>query len=242
MLDQVTFWAERAAMVLDLALLARILLLRLHRAYIFILLFALLEVFYDAIGLLMGTRTEDFGRVLVMSKFLYAAVIPLAMWDLFEEAKPMVDKVRRMAMSRMISSLLFITIWALLIAAFTGGDESDGAHYFIRVAFVMWTGSIAAAIAFLWVMRRAIRTNDWQLPHNTSVWFRYFRLMLIIDAAAALLYMVLPAIKPSGWAETAGAISDPVLQTCGIALTAWCVFKLRAIPSDQPNVPARAAL
>jgi|GEM_PF-1641590 len=242
MLSLVNLWAERAGMVMDLVLMGRILALKLHRTYFFISLFAVLSLFYDGVGLMLGTRTEDFIRVVILSRFLYAVVYPLVLWDLFEEAKPLVEKLRRLAMSRMISSLIFITLWGLLIAAFTGGDDSEQSHYLMRLAFVVWTGSVAASLAFLWVMRRGIRANtSWQLPHNTNIWFRFFQLLLVIEAVSCALNLLLPSVKAMGsnLGDPISQASDPVLQFCEILLTGWCVFKLRPLPSNDTDLPAK---
>jgi uncharacterized Tic20 family protein len=240
MLSQINLWTERAGMVLDVVLMLRILTLRLHRTYLFVTLFALLSLFYDGVEVLLGSQSDSFVQVILLSRFIYAIVFPLAIWDLFEEARPLVDKVRRMAMSRMISSLLFISLWGLLIAAFTGGDDGNQSHYMARFAFVAWTGTVAAALAFLWVMKKAIKANQWQLPRNTEIWVRFFQLLLVIEAVSCALDLLLPSLKAIGsnLADTIGQVSEPVLQVCAAVLTGWCVFNLRAVPSNAENVPA----
>ena len=228
-------------MVFDLVLMLRIVSLKLQRTYVFIALFALLSLFYDGIGLVLGTQTDEYSRVVILSKFLYAIVFPLAIWDLYEEAKPAVEKLRRLAMIRMISSLIFISLWGLLIAAFTGGEDGDQSHYQYRVAFVIWTGSVAAALAFLWVMRRGVKANQWQLPRNTIIWFWYFQWLLILEAMTCALELLLPSVKALGsnMAEPIAQASEPVLQVCEMALTVWCVLKIRATPTNATDVPAK---
>jgi uncharacterized Tic20 family protein len=237
MLSQMNLWLERASIVLDALLLLRILGLRLHRTYLFITLVAVLSLFYDAIGLALGPESERYFRVVILSKFLYAIVFPLAIWDVFEEAKPMVDKTRQMAMSRTIGSLIFITLWGLLIAALSAGDDNDQIGYLLRLAVIVWTGSVAAALAFLWVMRRSGKALSWDLPRNTRVWFRYFQLTLVIEAINCLLALVIPSVKSSGSALPAG-VEDGfsiALQLADMLLVGWCVWKLRAIEPDVPG-------
>jgi len=226
-------------MLFDLVLMVRILALKLRRTYIFITLFALMGLFYDALALIMGIDSPDFRTVGILSKLIYAIVFPLATWDLFEEAKLTVDKVRKMAMSRMLTSLLLISLWGLLIAAFTGTDEGPQSQYLMRVALIVWTGSIAASIAFLWVMRKGIKLNQWELPWNTVIWYRFFGLLLITEAISCALGLTLQFIHTSSpdLAEQIAQVGDVVLGAFGILITAWCVYKLRAIPSDASNVP-----
>jgi hypothetical protein len=238
MLSQINLWAERAGMFLDLLLMLRILTLRLRQTYVFITLFVLLSLFYDGVALLMGSESPEFRNVTLLSKFVYSIVYPLVAWDLFEEAKQTVDKVRKMAMSRMMTSLLFITLWGLLIAAFTGGEDSGQSMYLMRVSIVVWTGAIASALAFLWVMRKGTKVNNWELPRNTSIWYTYFGLILMIQAIWCVLSLGLGLVinQSPHLAETIDQGSDLVLNFFGILLTAWCTYKLRAVPSDASNV------
>jgi hypothetical protein len=242
MLSQVNLWAERVGMVLDLVLMLRILTLKLRTTYLFITLFALLNVFYDGVELVVGSKTEEFRTVEIFSRFIYAVVFPLAAWEVFEEAKPFVEQIRRSAMSRMISSLLFITLWGLIIAAFTGGEDSDQSHYLLRVALIIWTGSVAAALAFLWVMKRGIRAGSLELPWNTAIWLRFFWLLLVIEAVSCMVDLVWPLLQSLGTPvlNQLSPIIQLTLQVCEIALTIWCVYKLRSVPSDASNVPVAA--
>ena len=212
-------------MVLSLLLMLRILTLKLRQTY-------------DGVELLMGSETPEFRNVAILAKFVYAIVYPLVAWDLFEEAKQTVDKVRKMAMSRMMTSLLFITLWGLLIAAFTGGEDPGQSMYLMRLSIVVWTGSVASALAFLWVMRKGIKLNHWELPKNTSIWYTFFGLILLIEAISCVLSLGLQFVNGQlpHLAETIAQGSNVVLGICEILLTGWCTYKLRAIPSDASNV------
>jgi hypothetical protein len=232
MLSQINLWTDRAGMIFDLLLLVRILTLKLRRTYTFITLFALMNLFYDGIEIAMGINSPEFRRVDILSKLIYAIIFPLASWDLFEEAKVTVDKVRKMSMSRMLTSLLLISIWGLLIAAFIGPDEGLESMYLMRLSLIVWTGSIAASIAFLWVMRKGIKLNQWELPANTVIWYRFFLLLLSAQAASCVLGLTLPFVhsQSADMAEQVAHVADLVFGLFGILLTAWCVYKLRAVP------------
>ena len=234
MLSQINQWLEKASIVLDALLLLRILGLRLYRTYLFITLVAVLSLFYDGISLVLGPESERYWRVQILSKFVYAVVFPLAIWDVFEEAKPLVDKTRQMAMLRTIGSLIFITLWGLLIAALNSGDDNDQIGYLLRLAVIVWTGSVAAALAFLWVMRRSGKALVWDLPSNTRVWFRYFQLTLVIEAINCLLVLIM---ESAGSALPAGIVSgfSIALQLADMVLVGWCVWKLRAVAPDVPG-------
>ena len=242
MFSQVNVWLERVDIAIDALLVLRILGLRLHKTYLFITLAAVLSLFYDAVGLILGSETEQFFRVVILSKFLYAIVFPLAIWDVFEEAKPLVEKTRQTAMSRMIGSLIFITLWGLLIAAFTSSEDGDQIGYLMRLAVIVWTGSVAAALAFLWVMRKSGKALSWQLPSNTRVWFRYFQLSLILEAVTCTLVLCLPLLKSTGltMADGMGDVALMIVEIANFAVVGWCVWRLRAVPSNAPGDPVNA--
>ncbi len=227
-------------MVLDLALMLRIVGLKLHRTYLFITLFALLNLFYDAVGLILNTQSEEFSRVVFLSRFVFAVVYPLVLWDLFEEARPQIDKLRKFAMTRMINSMVFICLWGLLIAAFTSGD-GDHMAYVVQLSMIVWTGSVAAALAFLWVMRKGLRVNSLAIPRNTLIWSRYFSIVLIIEACSCVLILILSSLRgsQSNLTEPIAQATDSIFQVCEIGLTVWCVLKLRPANSDVTDVPAK---
>src|SRR5579875_1216112 len=103
MLNQVNHWMDFVGTAVDCALLLRILLLRLHRTYLFITLAAVLAVFFDGILLWLGPDSREFSRVFIYSRFLYIVVFPAAAWDVFEEAKGPVASLRRLGMRRLVS-------------------------------------------------------------------------------------------------------------------------------------------
>jgi hypothetical protein len=242
MLSQVNLWVERAATVLDVILVLRILFLKLHKTYLFVTLVAVLSVFYDAIGLVLGLQTPAFAKVEIFSKFLYAIVYPLALWDLFEEARGPVEKIRKLAMSRFIGSLVLITLWGLLMASFTGGGNDTMFDFLMRLNMPIWLGSVAAALAFIWVMKRGIKANSLTLPHNTQVWLRFFQWMLALEGALCLFELIFLAVpNPAG--EMTKNMEDSVsvvAQLTGMAITGWCVVKLRRTPADISDVPVIA--
>lgn len=235
MLSEVNLWVERVGMAMDVLLLLRILQLRLARRYTFIALFAVLNLFYDGIEIWLGEMSAEFARVAILSRVVYAMVFPLVTWDLFEEARPGIEKVRRLAMTRMISSLLFITLWGLLIAAFTG--ENEASQFMMRLAMVVWTGSVAATLAYLWVMHRGIKAGGLALPQNTKTWNLFFTVILAIEAVSCLLLLVLQTLEGEAAkvAESIGRVSDPILQIAATLATVWCLFRLRAIQTDAAD-------
>lgn len=238
MLNQVNHWMDFVGTAVDCALLLRILLLRLHRTYLFITLATVLAVFFDAVLLWLWPDARAISRVVIYSRFLYVIVFPAAAWDVFEEARGPIAALRRLGMRRLVSSLIFAGIFGFILAAFAGSDEQNGPEARMdMLAIVCWAASSTACLAFLWAMRRTIKSKNLSLPRNTSVWLAFYQLSFLAEAAACLFAISAPLM--------ANLVSDgvqAVFNIYDIAITTWCVIKLRGNPSDVPTAPENASL
>ncbi len=238
MLTQANHWLEYVATAMDAALLVRILTLKLHRTYTFITLAATLAVFLDAVMLWLGSDSKEFVRVFFYSRFLYAFVYPAAAWDVFEEIKTQVAKLRRLAIFRLISSLILAAIFGFMIAGFASVDDQNGGPTLgPTLAFVIWAASSTASLALLWSMHRAIRAQHIEISGNTFVWLVFFQLSFIAEVLACLFTISGPLLS-APIPEVLGFI----LLLYGAAITVWCVWKLRAVTSDVPSAPEKAKL
>src|SRR5947209_14634311 len=139
MLEQSTHWFEIAGTALDGLLLLRVLQLRLHRVYAFLTLACGLALFFDGVGLWLGTESEENMRVFLYSRFLYTFIYPLVAWDVFEQMSDQIGKLRRMAMGRLISGLVLTFVIGLLIAGSAdSGDSSSGDTTMSAIAVILW--------------------------------------------------------------------------------------------------------
>src|SRR3982751_582503 len=100
MLHQASHWTEIAGIAVSALLLCRVLALRLHRVYLFITLVCLLDLLFGGIELWLGDRSQASSRIFLYSRFVYAFVYPMVAWDVFEEMKAQVGKLRRLAIGR----------------------------------------------------------------------------------------------------------------------------------------------
>lgn len=238
MLTQANHWLEFVATAIDVALLLRILTLKLHRTYTFITLAATLAVFLDATMLYLGSESKEFVRAFIYSRFLYGFVFPAAAWDVFEEIKTQVAKLRRLAIFRLVSSLILAAIFGFIIAGFAEvEDQSGGPALGPTLALVIWAASSTASLALLWSMQRAIRAQHIELPRNTFVWLIFFQLSFIAEVLACLFTIAGPLLS-APIPEVLGLI----LSLYGVVITIWCVWKLRALPSDVASEPEKAKL
>lgn len=238
MLSLADHWMEIAATAVDALLLGRVLLLRLNRLYVYITLACLLGVFFDVVGLWPGMATEVSRRIFLYSRYIYALVFPLAAWDVFEEMKPQISKLRRLAATRLIMGLFFATMFGFLISLFAqNADASGEPSLALTLSLVLWAGSSTATLGFLWSVHRGIRAQNLERPNNTSVWMVYFELAMIGEVLSCFYSLVIPFMKP----QLTG-IFDIVFNTYGMAITAWCILKLRRLPSGVPSTPANASL
>lgn len=234
MLNQAVHWMDIAATALDGLLLLRVLGLRLHRIYVFITLGCLLAVFFDAVGLWLGPESAENGRVVIYSRFLYAFLYPAIAWDVFEEVKVQIAKLRRAQISRLVSGLVLALVFGLLIGA--SMDDSGGTSPFISIlALALWVGSTTASLSFLWFMRRGIRTEKLGVPHNTSVWMTFYMLILLEELLASFFALTGPLLHST--AIDAVAI---VFDLYSLTVTGWCIARLRALPPDVASASENA--
>jgi hypothetical protein len=240
MLDQTKHWMEIAATAAAVLLLGRVLMLRLQRIYVLITLGCVIEVFFDAVGLWLGDSQESF-RVFIYSRFLYAFLLPFVAWDALEEMKGQITKLRRIALARLISGLIFATVFGFLVSLLGENSDSGGnAPVFFTVAFILWAGSSTASFAFLWTMQRGIRAQNLERPNNTTVWMVFWQLFLVSQILACFANLMLAAV-PS-LRTTAASVMDLVFNMYAIVITAWCILRLRAVPSDVTSESANAKL
>lgn len=237
MLTQANHWLEIVGTVLDVILLGRVLLLRLYRLYLFITLACVLSVFFDAVALWLDPEPKTLANVFIYSKLLYAFVFPLIAWDVFEEIKLQIAKLRRVAITRLVSGLVFACLFGFVVAVLADTSDTSGdSAVFATVALIFWAGSSTATLAFLWTMHRQMHAQKLDLPNNTYVWMLFWELSLLLEVISCFWVLAEPLFK----------IGDEYVQLFfflyGIGITAWCVVKLRAIPASVQSASANADL
>ena len=237
MLTQVNHWIEIAAVVVDALLLLRILQLRLYRTYLFITLACVVGLFFDSVGLWLGMESRESVRVFLYSRFLYAFIFPAASYDVWEEIKSQIARIRRLAMFRLLASLTLAAILGLIIAGFAGNEENGGETLMGTFAVILWAAASTASLAFLWSLHRLARAQKITLPNNTAVWLLYYQLSLAGEVVACFLIII--GSQFNSFVTNAFDIS---LNLYGVFITLWCIWKLRALTSDVPSAPENASL
>lgn len=238
MLKHAIEWLQMAVTVVEGLLLLRVLSLKLHRVYVFITLYCVLNLFFDAASWYLGWETPETGHVFIYSLFFFAPLYPLAAWDVFEESKTLLAKLRRLQMIRLVSGLFITCLCALLLGLTIEPTDTSGNS--IMAAFLgvfLLTGSASACAAFLWFMHRFIRTNKLAIAHNTSIWTIFFMLALslqIVDCLAEFIRSLIPPL--------ASDLTSLVLLLLDLAVLTWCILRLRAVASDVPSAPEKASL
>lgn len=226
MLDQVILWVDIAATAADALLLARVLQLRLQRVYLFITLACIIGLFFDGVQLWLGINSDEMQRVFMYSRFLYAFLYPLAAWDVFEEMKGQALQMRRIAIGRLISGLLFAALFGFILTLFISSDQEQPGST-MALAIILWAGSSTATLAFLWSLQRALKKQQMARPNNTFVWMTFYQLILIAEIVACF-----GGVLASFLNATAQNVLDICLSTYGLFVTIWCVAKLKRVPSD----------
>ena len=236
MLNQFTHWIEIVGTAVDALLLLRVLLLKLQRTYFFITLACVLTLFFDGASLWLGPQSRESIRVFFYSRFLYAFIFPAAAYDVWEEIRTQVGRIRKLAMIRMVSSLVLASILGLVIAEFAGDDQGGDQTLIATFALILWTASCTASLAFLWSVHRATKSQKIQLAGNTSVWLLFYQLSLAEEVVAC--FLIIAGQQLNTFVASAVDIS---LGLYGIFIALWCVWRLRALPSDAPPAPERAS-
>ncbi len=228
MLDQTNYWVNIAGTAVDALLLGRVLQLRLQRVYLFITLACVLVLLFDGIDIWLWSEADTRLRVFLYSRFVFAVAYPLAGWDVFEEMNRQVLKMRKIAAAKLISGLIFAMIFGFIVTAFVvPGDTSGQPAMLATLGLVAWAGSAAATLGFLWTLRRVLRAQKIPRPNNTSVWMTFWMLVLLAELVSCFCSLALPFFK-----SAAADIVTLILLLYGIAITSWCILKLRAVPSD----------
>jgi hypothetical protein len=237
MLNETIHWMQIVGTIADGLLLWRVLALKLHRVYAFIALYCVLEVFFDVAAWSLGWQSEESTRVYFYSRFLYAALFPAMAWDVFEEIKSQAAKLRRLPAARLISGLFVTGVFGCLMFGTLEEKDFNGSSGLTDLVGVfLWAGSCSASVVFVWTLYRATRAQKLELPHNTSVWLIFFMLTLIgaILECGVILFGFKLSVPQQHVVMLAFLSFD-------LALTAWCVLRLKAVPSHGTATPEKVS-
>ncbi len=222
----------------DALLLCRVLVLKLHRVYTFITLYCVLELLFDVAAWWLGWDSQASMRLYFYSRFLYAALFPAIAWDVFEEIKAQIAKIRRLPTARLISGLFVTGFFACLMSAtLQDKDVNGGSGMIALIGVFLWAGSCSASLVFAWTLFRATRVQKIPLPNNTSVWLIFFVLTLlraILESAVILFGFNLTAAQEN--------IVALVFISFDLALIAWCILRLKAVPVQDTAAPENVSL
>jgi hypothetical protein len=236
MLNQVNHWLELAGTAVDALLVLRILQLRLHRTYLYITLACVLSIFFDGVMLWFHSDSREFGRIFIYSRFLYVFVYPAASHDVWEELKAQIARIRRLATFRLVSSLVLASVLGLIISGLAANDDTGQDAVIGTFGVILWAASTTASLAFLWSMHRLVRTQKIEMPNNTAVWLLFYQLSLVGEVVYCFLLIIDQQFNP-----VVTAAIDVSLGLYGILITLWCIWKLRALPSDVSSAPENAS-
>jgi hypothetical protein len=237
MLNQTIHWMQIVGTAADALLLWRVIALKLHRVYAFIALYCVLELFFDVAAWSLGWQSDASTKVYFYSRFLYAALFPAMALDVFEEIKAQIAKLRRLPTARLISGLFVTAIFACLMFATVEEKDFNGSSTLVNLVGVfLWAGSCSASLVFVWTLYRAIRAQKLDVPNNTSVWLIFFMVTLVL--AILECGVILFGFKLSSLQQD---IVMLVFLCFGLALTVWCIIRLKAVPSHGTAAPEKVS-
>lgn len=237
MLDQIVRWMQIVGTFIEFLLLGRMLMLKLQRVYLFLTLYAAVNLLVDASALLVGIESEPGTRIFFYSRFLFAIIYPLAAWDVFEEAKSRISKIRRLHLPRLVSGM-FITVLLGAVASIGIEDQDFKGTSSVTdfVGLFVWLGAASTSLLFTWNVFRSSRKTEIAFPPNTSVWAIFF----LITFARAVIdcgFDVAGGFLPKGTFQ----VINMVFTLFDVCLAGWCMMKLRSLPPDARSEPEKAS-
>ncbi len=238
MLSQTIHWMQIVGTVVDGLLVWRVLALKLQRIYTFITLYCVLGFLFDIAAWWLGWESQESARVYYYSRFLYAALIPAMAWDVFEEIKSPIAKLRRLPAARLISGLFITGIFGCLMFATLQAKDVNGSSGVAELVGVfLWAGACSASLVFAGTLYRALRAQKISLPNNTSVWLIFF--MLTVIRAILECGVLLFGFKLNSMEQNVVILA---FLSFDLALTAWCILRLKAAVSPDAAAPEKVSL
>lgn len=223
MLEHSIQWMNMAETVVEGLLLCRLLLLRLHRPYLFITLYCLLSVFFDSICWGTGWTTRAALETGTLECFFLAFLTPFAAWEAFEEVLPQAAKWRRLALGRFVWSVVLTVVFVLIVCANVPVQDAQGHSAFFTLAGLLcWSCCASASFAFLRTTRRILLAQKIELARNTSVWTIFF----ILINALTIVYCLLVLLGPVA-GKTVSAVAIILLQATDAGIIVWCIARLK---------------
>jgi hypothetical protein len=236
MLSQAVHWMQIVGTIADGLLLLRVVTLKLHRVYAFLALYCALELLFDVAAWWLGWQSEASTRLYFYSRFLYAALFPAMAWDVFEELKSQIATLRRLPAARLISGLFVTGMFACLMFATLQEKDFQGRSGLVDLVGVfVWAGSSSASLVFAWTLYRVTRAQKLELPNNTAVWLIFFVLTLL--RAILECGVILFGFKFNSAQQDLVVLA---FLSFDVALAAWCILRLKAVPSPGTAASEKA--
>ena len=238
MLDQSIHWMEIIGTVVEGLLLVRILQLRLHQLYLFVTLYAVVNLLVDVVSLAVGSESDAAARIFFYSRFVYAVMYPLAAWDVFEQIKSHITKLRKLHIPRLASGLFLTALLGLILSMNIEDQDLKGTSSSTDfMGLFVWVGAASSSLLFTWHVFRTSRKQNVVFPRNTFVWAIYFIFtfgLAIIDCGFDVAGGLLP--------HTLLQVANLILISCDLSLAAWCLVNLKPLPPDLSSAPEKASL
>ena len=237
MLDQTIHWMEIIGTIVEFLLLVRILSLKLQQVYLFVTLYVTVNLLIDISTLAVGTESDPAARIFFYSRFIYALMYPMAAWDVFEQIKSQVVKVRRLNTPRLVSGLFLTALLGLVFTMSLEDQDLKGTSSSVDfVGLFLWVGAASSSMLFTWNVWRMARKQNVPSPRNTFVWAVYFTItfgLAIVDCGFDVAGGLLPHLLLQ--------ICNIILISCDLLLDAWCLVSLRPLPSNLGSASEQAS-
>jgi hypothetical protein len=238
MLTGVIHWTATAGLVLEVLLLFRLLALKLQKTYAFVTLYWAVSIIIDSAQCFFGWDSKESTQIGLHQPLLLALIYPLLVWDVFEEIRPKVATVMRFQATRMISGLVVTVIMSGLWSLFFLDElRKTAGGPFVQFGLFLWLGSMSVSALFLISVYRAAKVQHVSLARNTTVWLGLAAVVLAADVIYFVVLLAAPVLS-----QNASQVITLLLELASIAVTLWCVFRMRPVPEGVTSQPERASL
>lgn len=224
-MHQVTHWVDVASAVVDGLLLLRFLQLRFFSVYTFAVLFASVNVIFDAVSLATPANSELGARLFLFSKLVVLFVFPLAAWESLDLSPPPVLRLRQMYSVQLGGSFIVMFVVAFLLTFLSATDNATTIDLWGQVGFFSWPVSALLSFIFLWKMRAALNSQKLEIPPNGRVLSKFFRWVFAIELLSWLALVTTSGLNR----QTPLDILAVCLNCAGMGISMWCIFRLKSL-------------
>ena len=134
-------WLQMGGTVVEGIVLLRMVSLKLQRVYLWVTLYWAVNLVIDVSAWSFGWDSPESQRIFLFTRFLLAALYPIAAWDAFEEMGVLVAKLRKLHALRLVSGLLVTALLSFVFSLGLDDQYIEGtSSSVVFIGLFLWMG------------------------------------------------------------------------------------------------------